>query len=193
MEFLIVSDKKLKVILTKEDAEKMNFAVADADYDTADNRRTFRKILDEAKTKVGFTTRGDKILIQFYPSKDGGCEIFITKLAPPIANGRLDEKYENITVLEKKRTMYSFDGMDTLRRFARAAAGRSSIPASDAYTDESGICFLDIEEDCKKDADEYCYINEFAVRCSNDFRFYVKEHCTLIYEGNALGRLAVRG
>ncbi len=184
-----MSDKKLKVILTKEDAERLDFSVSDADYDTAENRRTFRKILETAREQVGFSTVGSKILIQFYPSKDGGCEIFITKLTPPCISDTLGEKYENITVLDKKRVLYSFADLETLRQFARAACGRCR-KTNDAYIAESGMCFLDIEEDCRKDADEYYYINEFATRCNPDFRCYVMEHCRALYLGNAIRDLA---
>ncbi len=188
LDFLLVSDRKLKVTLTKEDAEALNFSVADADYDTAENRRTFRKILDEAKDAVGFSSKGDKILIQFYPSRDGGCEIFITRLAPLDGKSRLGDKYENVTVLDVKHTLYSFPDIEALGRFAKAAADRCK-KRTDAYIAESGVCFLDIEEDCRKDADEYCYITEFASACSHEFRGYVREHCKLLYSGNAIQRL----
>ena len=189
MEFLVISESKLKIILTKEDADRINFTTATADYDTPESRRAFRRILDEANEKVDFSSKGDKILIQFYPSRDGGCEIFVTKLALPKETAKLVSKSENITMLERARTLYCFPDTDALRRFARAAVKRLS-PISDAYLSESGACFLDVEENSRKDADEYLYIREFATKCRDDFRYYVREHCELTHKDDAIRMLA---
>ncbi len=175
MEFLVISDKKLKVILTKEDAEGLDFTAMDADYNTPEGRRSFRKILDIAEEQVGFKSRGEKTLIQFYPSKDGGCEIFVTKLASPAAIEKLGRGYENITLLESKRVMYAFPDIDALEVFKKSAA--DVLNKYCVYEADNGLYFLDIEENSKKDSERYFYIDEFAKKCSDEFRVFVMEHC----------------
>ena len=189
MEFIVISESKLKIILTKEDAERIDFETESADYDTAKTRRAFRRILDEANERVGFTSKGEKILIQFYPSRDGGCEIFVTKLALTKEAMRLVECSKNVTTLEPAHALYYFGSIDELRHFARAAIIQGSS-SSDSYRAESGACFLDIEFNSKKDKEELFYIREFGTRCPSDLIFYVREHCELHYSGNAIEMLA---
>ena len=189
MDFLVINESKLKITLSKEDAERLRLDPQSASYSTADERRVFRKILDEAEAQVGFISRGDKILIQLYPSRDGGCEIFVTRLALPARAQRAIDSAGNITVLEGRRELYRFSCIADLRQFAAVAAGRGFFPVSDAYITE-GACFLDVEENSKRDGQEYFYINEFATRCDGDFRIYLREHYPAIHEGNALSALS---
>ena len=76
MEFLVVSKSKLKIMMSRDDMKKYGIDGEDIDYDNPKIRRSFWKILDEAKERCGFEASGDKVLIQYYPSKDGG-EIFV--------------------------------------------------------------------------------------------------------------------
>ena len=103
MEFLVINESKLKIIMTPADTERYDFSAANADYDSPDTRRIFWRIIDEATETVGFDPKGDKILIQFYPSRDGGCEIFVTKLGALSASAaRLVSRSENVTMLSRE-------------------------------------------------------------------------------------------
>ena len=48
---------------------------------TPETRMAFRHILTDAKARVGFDTAGERLLVQYFASRDGGCEIFVTKMA----------------------------------------------------------------------------------------------------------------
>ena len=48
-------------------------------------RKAFRHIFDDARAQSGFNTEGEKLFIQLYASRDGGCEIFVTKLGVHIS------------------------------------------------------------------------------------------------------------
>jgi hypothetical protein len=43
-------------------------------------RDAFNRIMDDAKLKYGFEVSGKRIFVQLFPSKDGGCEMFISRL-----------------------------------------------------------------------------------------------------------------
>ncbi len=82
MELIVIDQNKLKIMLTAPDmnhydlrAERMNGA-------DAETRRAFRHIFDDAREQIGFETEGERILVQLYTSRSGGCEIFVTKLGP---------------------------------------------------------------------------------------------------------------
>lgn len=190
LEFLVINESKLKIIMTPEDTAKYDFSSATADYDSPDTRRLFWRILDEAHDEVGFDPKGDKILIQFYPSRDGGCEIFVTKLGVLTASAaRLVTKSENVTMLSRASTLYRFSSISELEKVSKIIAEKS-YPRSDAYLADNGICFLNIEERGGSDPSEYPCICEFAAKCPPELLHYVKEHCECIAEDNAVLRLA---
>ena len=87
MELIVISTTKLKVMLSAEDMKKLDFDPCGG-ADISD-RVAFRNILKEARERCGFDALGDRVFVQYYPEKHGGCEMFVTK----------------ITVDDKKNTM----------------------------------------------------------------------------------------
>ncbi len=190
MEFLVINESKLKIIMTPEDTERYEFSAANADYNSPDTRRIFWRIIDEAAATVGFDPKGDKILIQFYPSRDGGCEIFVTKLGAlsPTA-AKLVTRSENVTMLSREQFLYLFDDFEALRCAAKLIS-RAALPKSDAYETSGGNFFLSIEERGGADGGEYHYVQEFGKRCPKEIVYYVKEHYKCIAKENAIEKLA---
>ncbi len=80
MELLVISESKLKVMLSREDMEKHGISDSELNYDDPATRKKLLGVLDEIKAQSGFDTAADKLLIQLYPSRDGGSEMFVTKL-----------------------------------------------------------------------------------------------------------------
>ena len=85
MEVLKITDSKLKIMLSVEDMKKYRLTKDSVDYNDAKTRKSFFDILNQVKLSHGFNVERDKVLIQFYPSKDGSSELFVTKLGilPP--------------------------------------------------------------------------------------------------------------
>ena len=80
MELIRINDKKLKIMLTSSDMKNYELDAQKLSCGTEETRRAFRNILHDAGVGGGFDTGGDKIYVQYYPSREGGCEMFITKL-----------------------------------------------------------------------------------------------------------------
>ena len=80
MEFLKISSGKVKIMLSAADMQKWKLS-SDSKLtgDSILKSRVF-KLLDHVKRHYDFEYEGDKLLIQFYPSRDGGAELFVTKL-----------------------------------------------------------------------------------------------------------------
>ena len=79
MELIMISSSKLKIMLSPDDMQKYSLDT-DVNYSDTKTRRAFKAILEEAKQKTGFDAESEKIFIQLYPSKKGGCEVYITKI-----------------------------------------------------------------------------------------------------------------
>ena len=82
LELIRISDGKIKIALTKEELAAYSLSAESIDYGREETRIVFRELLDGAKKSMGFDAEGDKVFVQIYTAKDGGCEIFVTKIEP---------------------------------------------------------------------------------------------------------------
>lgn len=81
MELIVISDNKLKIMLSAPEMERYELENERMDCTDAHTREAFRHIFSDARDRIGFETEGARLFIQLYTSKEGGCEIFVTKLA----------------------------------------------------------------------------------------------------------------
>ncbi len=80
MELIVISESKLKIMLTAPDMAYYELESARMDCADAHTRAAFRHIFDDARAEIGFDTEGERLFVQLYASREGGCEIFVTKL-----------------------------------------------------------------------------------------------------------------
>lgn len=182
MEFLIVSDSKLKIMMTREDMKKYEIDCDNTDYDNPKTRRSFWKILDVARERCGFEASGDKVLVQFYPSKEGS-EIFVTKLGV-VSSGteKTIAKSSKIAMLSSRLVIYRFSSFSSLASASRIIDTEDSKMPPRAYFDESGFYYI-IAEDRKSGFDknsEISPINEYGKEIPVNLASYIAEHSTEI-------------
>ena len=150
MELILISDSKLKIMLTRDDLRLYSIDCDTLDYENTETRRAFWSILDEAKHRTGFDAASEKVFVQVYPSKAGGCEMYVTKLgaleegeqgdaeddviinpAPAKKRGEnIIRKEPYLTFSEKKRSfqrkreeIFKFDSLELLIRACRRLHG----------------------------------------------------------------------
>ncbi|MBR5143746.1 MAG: adaptor protein MecA [Clostridia bacterium] len=193
MEFLLIGESKIKIVLNKDDTEKYRLDTASADVSGPSARRIFWRILEDAKREVGFDPAGDKVLIQIYPLKSGGCELFVNKLGIlSESSARLVSKSDKVAMLSKKQTLYSFDCLDDIISAARAIKNVSGSisPYSDVYT-EDGRYYLAIEEYGKGgEPVEFPCILEFGTGVTADLSIYISEHADRLTFGDGVEQFA---
>ena len=189
VKFLTVNESKLKIVLEKEDAKKYG-----VDYDASDsggNRKAFFDILAEAKREVGFDTSDDKVLIQFYPTADGGCEIFVTKLGI-ISSGAAEaiNRSHKVTVLSRSLDYFSVGDLTSLIALCKAIR-RIREPISDVYRTDRGSFYLAVEShNSSSGLGEFPFITEFASRVKRDYGNYIREHFEKISARRAVSYFA---
>ena len=193
MEFLRIGEAKLKIVMMESDMESYGVKFEGESCDRA-ARRSIWSILDVAKAEVGFDPDGDKVLIQFYPQKGAGCEVFVTKLGIlPDSSARLVSKSDRITLLSKRRSYFRFDSPGSLALAARAiisAAGEECVE-SDVYDGGASGFFLSIEEYGKGgEPAEFPQISEFGERLTAECGAYISEHFDRLTDGDGVGRFA---
>ncbi|MBR5044700.1 MAG: adaptor protein MecA, partial [Clostridia bacterium] len=93
MDFIRISDAKIKVTLSQEDLDR---CVTEGERERGSGSHgTLRAILKEIRRKTGFDATGERVLMQMFPSSDGGCELFVTRL------GKLPDKLPDAKPSEK--------------------------------------------------------------------------------------------
>lgn len=187
MHFLRINEAKLKITLTAEECEKYDIRDKGGEFDAATVRAAITAILSEP-IEVDFPIDGEKLLVQLYPMKEGGAEIFITKLSSVgERERRIIGKSDNLNTYHKARAYFRFEALADLIQAARAAAGRE-IP-SDLYRKEDGEYILAVVEENVDGISNADIFLEYSTRLPPGSMAAPLEWYTLLYEGNALSVL----
>lgn len=196
MELLLVGNAKLKVTLTEEEVRRYGLEGDKLDDTRCEVRRTLWTLLDEAKRRVGFDVAGDKVLIQMYPLREGGSELFVTKLGlTSSAATRTVARSDRVAMLTSGRSIYVFASLDVLIAAARSLAGAASVRESDAYLSEDGRFYLIIEERHGRDRGlcEFSRLLEYGDAVPAELADYIGEHGDIIFERTAVAELSSLG
>ncbi len=190
MELIQISENKLKIMLSETDMIKYALDGESADYSKDETRRAFRHMLSRVRQMSGFDTRGERIFVQMYPSKGGGCEVFVTKLGD-----RKGEYFEVDTLSRtdvKKQTgnAYGFNSLENMLAVCRYLYNCRSDCRHEgkAFRDDRGNYFLSLPAGCS-----FAHSEEFSKQISPArLDAYIKEHGRCLIEQGAveiLGKL----
>ena len=105
MEFILISESKIKVMLTEDDLRDFEISTEELDYSNTDTKRMFWDVLSRAKHTTGFDTDGQRVLVQLYPSRHGGCEMFVTKIGALSHNDEGCRYNESTPIISEKITV----------------------------------------------------------------------------------------
>jgi negative regulator of genetic competence, sporulation and motility len=186
MELILISESKLKVMLTADDMRRYNLDCDTMDSDAAPSRRAFWNILDEARAQTGFDPGGEKVFVQLYPSKTGGCEMFVTKIGgnpADVSQTAIPRKHKKKSVPLCTEHAYAFTSLSHLLQACRRLK-QTYTGSSKAYVDrEKREYFLILSE-------EATVLAEYeAHKCKSREIPYILEYCRC-FCNDAAGTLA---
>lgn len=188
MELIKISDTKLKIMLTAEDMAHYAIASEALNYENTETRRAVWQILDEAKHRTGFDAASDRVLIQAYPSRTGGCELYITKI--PGSVGASERKMD----AQGRVRMYALSSLADLISLCHALFASDFSGESEVYAVPDEGYYLALREDGKKDAKAPTYYpaQEFGdpVSAASGKLAYIKEHAECLCPQNAVFHFA---
>ena len=189
MEWIRISDSKLKVVMDEADMSRYDIRADSMNYHTTETRRAVWQILDEAKQKTGFNAASDRVLIQAYPSRGGGCELYITKILPldgAVPPSLPDDREGRHPVA------YVFSGMEDLLAACRRLREAGYHGGSSAYETEDGADYLFLWEQQEREMPPCWVAEEYGERAdgSESRLSYIKEHALCLVPGDAVSRLA---
>ena len=190
MELIIISESKIKLMLTSRDMEEYS-----KDEDAG---HVVRSIMSAVRHKYGYSGMDGRIFVQMYLSRGGGCEMFVTKLDERAEEtGRIFmEAGDERTMTELKRYMfggrvhhviYSFETMEYMLRTCLGLWKSGYVGESLAYVDRvKRMYYLLLNRET------HIAGENLGSLCPSRTYYYINEHCDMLCEDAVavLGRLA---
>ncbi len=187
LEFLTVGNSKIKIMLTPEEVLARGIRIEDTDYDDPEIRRIFRKILEEASEKAKFELGKEKLLVQAYPSRDGGLELFVTKLGTLSKEAAsMISKSEHMAVISAKRVFYIFDSLENLLGAVRCVPKGAAEDSNIYRFDDGAYCLSFCEREPRYVLGKLSRLHEFGVRINELAAQNLCEHASLLRGGDAV-------
>ena len=200
MELIRISEGKLKIMLTPTDMHQFELSTDNFCNSSEQMHRSFRLLLDEVKRQSGFEADDHSISVQYFPSREGGCEMFISNLS--------GDKNQSSCALTPAQGMqpstrsrgsfcrsfaYRFDGMGELLSVCRRLLPMDYISASSAWRDDAGRYYLFLSTYASSPfatPEELYFVVEYGhVENAAQLRLYLAEHGITVCAEDAVGTL----
>lgn len=204
MEIIMISENKLKIMLCKEDLTHFELKPEQLDYSNTETKRMFWDVLNRAKHQNGFDTDGQRVLVQLYPSKEGGCEMFVTKIGVlhnEESKSHINEKKHSGAINFKKssrshtsQSAFRFEDTEEMLEVCRRLKKIGYLGDSSAYFCDNGSKYLllsDVDSSEFAPPDEFSFISEYGdLENSKNLEYYILEHGKAICEFDAVSILS---
>ena len=200
MELIRISDSKLKIMLTPMDMRQFELNTDNFYDDSERMHRSFRMLFDEVKRQSGFEADDHRISVQYFPSREGGCEMFISNLSGDKEKGTcaLTPACEIQPTAHTRGSFcrsfaYRFEGLEELLSVCRRLLPMDYITASSAYRDDGGRYYLFLSTFAASPfatPEELYFVVEYgSIENASQLRLYLAEHGTVICAEDAVGTL----
>lgn len=202
MELIRISETKLKIMLTPTDMTQFELDGETFGENSQKTHRAFKLLLEEVKRRIGFDTDGREISVQYFPSREGGGEMFLShhseakKSDPPPAPSE-----ENRLAIRQRRNCggfrrecaYRFSALQSLLAACRRLLKVGYIGESAVYRDRGGRYFLFLiffSPSPFSIPDEWGFLTEYGRQENATFLcLYLSEHGETICNENAVTKL----
>ena len=207
MELIRITDQKLKIMLTPSDMTEMAINPDAIDNCDASVPDTFRRLLWEIRRQYGLEFDERHLSVQYFPSREGGCEMFVSGTPPTDSGEERDKRKRSagtgsaILPIGKalagnflRETAYRFENLSNLLAACHRLRGIGYIGESAAYRDGGTIYYLLLK---MLTASPFSLPDEFAFLCeygrienASALRLYFREHGSVICPRDAVEILA---
>ena len=188
MEILRIGKFSLKISLNNVETEKYKLLTANEKNDELNMH--FLELLARAREKVDFSYEGRKLFTEIYPSKDGGCDIFISTIEKEVDN--LVHK-DKVPSQDNRKTKFSTaiyqikDFKSMLKICYRLKQIGFKGKCAVYYTKEA---YYFIFEDFFAKELRFAFLKEYGKQIKNTALNYIIEHCKCIIKKNTINVLS---
>lgn len=192
MDFIRISDTKIKVTLSQKDLDRY---IAEGERDLpSGSHGTLRAILREIRRETGFDATGERVLMQMFPGSDGGCELFVTRLgklsdARPRGQGQSPLPAASLPL---RSAVFVFDALPPLLSVCRHLKHVGYPHLSAVYYGDDRLWYLVLQEQIPGDRPSpLSFAEEFGTRRRAGATLsYIKEHGICVSGSDAVTVLA---
>lgn len=183
MKFEKIGDDRLKITLTYEDMEELDFDAVELGYEDSDASDTLDELLELAEKECGFITQGHRLIIEVMPFHLDGLVLMITKI---LKEDELLLKMKDITGKIQNPLLFLFDDfyilIAALKELASFYKGQSAVYL---YRENYFLWLLPNENVEEKKI--LLTLSEFGRHLrKRTFAGMLKEYATVIIEENAV-------
>lgn len=195
MELILISGNKLKVILDADEARK--YKIIDNDgIDLHCKGKNLREILDDIYRLSGFDTKSENISVEIFESRDGGCELFITRQTERKTYSAKQIKTLCCECLSDNVTLsYIFKTMSDLISVCKLLGEKAMPTKSQAFSVGSKNFYLILTFLGFFTPELYSsleFISEYGDRIASEhLEDYLDEHGKVICDGEAIETLSM--
>lgn len=207
MELIRISNHKLKIMLTAVDMSHFELNSDSFGEDSAEMHRSFRLLLDEVRKQTDFDADDKHLSVQYFPSREGGCEMFISHLQgdggekdspcaallPSVKSPTQLRPFKKTSESFRKDCAYRFERLAHLLTVCNRLCRVDAICESTAYRDEKGDYFLlltVLSPSPFSSPEELDFVSEYgSIENASLLRLYIREHARLICTPNAIQTL----
>lgn len=209
MELIRISDHKLKIMLTPTDMCHFELNAESLGEDGQRMHHAFRHLMEEVRKQTDFAGDDRQIAVQYFPSREGGCEMFISY--SPLPEGAecfaaQDKGTEKRSLLPhpvrqstsfRRDCAYRFSSLRDLLRVCRRLLLQGYDGESRAFCDEEGRYYLFVSFLSAAPfslPEKWDFLAEYgSVENASHLLIYIAEHGRLLCRSEAvrvLGALA---
>ena len=209
MEILKISKTAIKFSLTREELSLRGLSAEALDKTTTGAKRLIWELMDRARVEQGFDCGDARLLVRVFPSRDGGCELFVTsEKEEERKENEEEEEEEEERNDERARSLpravlllpESDEALFSLCRRMKASGFRGK---RELFADEQNRLLL-LFEPCgrlpsyireqreKRTARAFSFVGEYGTvfAASEERRAYLAEHARSVCGKNAVETLS---
>ena len=200
MELIVINENKLKIVMSENDMRDYGLEENEFYCSVTNSREILKKILHNAPIKTGFEyiSSEEKILIQLYPEKNGGCELYVTKIPLNESEGAsfMLEENESKYLLPKPLSKahlisYRFDNLEYAIHAAKEIYKHSFDGASSFYKDIDTKYVLFVSHQMQNGLQIINFLSEFGEEVNSENTYMLLcEWGQCIFKDNAIEELS---
>ena len=186
MEIIKIGSGALKISLCTNEAQEYNIKDTEKEDEL---KKSFIKLLMEARNKVEFEVKGNKIIAEMFSCKDGNCEIFISQVEDN--EGVYKEKTpQEISRRQRQQNVYVIDSISEIITVSKRLHSIGYKGSSALYLDETeGKYFIFLDDVSIKEL-KFSFLSEYAHPVRISQHSIIKEHFRCVFKRNAVRSLA---
>lgn len=200
MELIVINESKLKIMMSREDMDLYGLDENEFHCSVINARAMLEKILHSSPVCTGFENipPEDRILIQLYPIKSGGCELYVTKLTldEKEVDAFMSQENEAKYLLPKPITKapfltYRFEDLEHAISAAREISRCLYNGQSSFYKSFEGKYVLSVNSQRKNLLCALDFLSEFGEQINAENTYMqLLERGTCIFKENAIEKLS---